>query len=332
MSHQIETRDIQIARENAWHGKTTIREEVLPTEAHPYELIESPIYYKVAQANEAGVMEDVMVESPTFKQLIASDDFLPVGDPYGSTYHPSNIEKFWNVVKKGMGETPYEIVSAGSVDDRRKIFASLKVSEGFRVGDREFKDYINIIDSFDKSTSFTTRYNNVCIVCANTFAASMQMGDEVGKAKHTLNLDVNIERLIKAINAFVGTSSHYKTLLTEAEATPCSRDEARSWLMGVEGRNAKLATNGMKQKSARMVELFDNGKGNEGRTRLDAFSAATDFHSNESTNRKEGNAQFMTSEFGSSAAVKQLVVSNFRQDWDKYVRHGESLLNEALVS
>ena len=71
-----------------------------------------------------------------------------------------------------------------------------------------------------------------------------------------------------------------------ADSTPCSRDEARSWLMGVEGRNAKIATNGLRQKSARMVELFDQGKGNQGRTRLDALSAVTDFHSNERTNRK----------------------------------------------
>ena len=332
MSHEIKERDIQLGKEDAWHRKTTIREVITAEEAHPYEVVESPIYYKTLQTNEAGATEEVMIESPSFKQLLATDDWQPVGDPYGKSYHPSSIKAFWNVVEKGMGDTPYEIISAGSVDDRRKIFASLKISEGFRVGDREFKDYINIIDSFDKSTSFTTRYNNVCIVCANTFNASMNSGQEVGKAKHTLNLDVNIERLIKAMNAFTSTSSDYKTLLTEADSTPCSRDEARSWLMGVEGRNAKIATNGLRQKSARMVELFDQGKGNQGRTRLDALSAVTDFHSNESTNRKEGNAQFMTSEFGSSASLKQLVVSNFRQDWGKYVSHGESLLNEALVS
>jgi hypothetical protein len=87
-------------------------------------------------------------------------------------------------------------------------------------------------------------------------------------------------------------------------------------------------SNGLKQKTARMVELFDGGNGNAGRTRLDAFSALTDFHSNESTNRKAGNAQYMTSEWGASAQVKSMAISRFREDWTKHVKHGERLLNE----
>jgi len=338
MAANITERDVQYGKIQAWHNRSTIREVVLKSEAHPYELVESPVYYKVPQINAAGVEEEVMIQSPTFKQLLATDDWLPVGDPYGPSYHPSNIEKFWNVIEKGMGDTPYEIISAGSVENRSKIFASIKVSEGFRIGDREFKDYLNILDSFNKSTSFIVRYNSFCVVCSNTFNAAIQMGQEVGKAKHTLNLEINIERLIKAIDAFAGTSAKFKGMLTEANNTPCSRDEARAWVTGVEGRNADKLTNGLLQKSARMVELFETGKGNEGRTRLDAFSAVTDFHSNESTNRKDGNAQFMTSEFGASASTKELVASRLSRDWNQYVQHGNSLLQKdrteetALVS
>ncbi len=326
MSHLIEKRDIQAGLSQAWHNLTTIVDTVTRENSMPFEVVESPIYYQVKQPDEYGIIRDVFVQDPEFKTLLASDDFLPVGQPYGSSYCPTSIEMFWKVIEKGMGDTPYQIISAGTVDNRQKVFASLKVTDGFRIGDREFKDYITLLDSFDKSTSLTAKYSNVCVVCANTFAAAMGAGQVIGKTKHTMMIEVNAQRLIDAIDAFAGTSATFKGLLQEAYQTPCSRDEARAWLTGIEGRNIKELTNGMKQKTARMVELFETGRGNEGRTRLDAFSALTDFHSNESTNRKGDNAQYMTSEWGASAQVKTLAVSRFKEDWDGYVKHGEKLL------
>jgi hypothetical protein len=294
----------------------------------PWDVVESPIYYKVTQPDEFGVPRDVFVQDPELKTLLANDDWQPVGQPYGSSYCPTSIDMFWEVIKQGLGDTPYQIISAGTVDDRQKVFASLKVSDGFRVGDREFTDFITLLDSFDKSTSLQARYSNVCVVCANTFAANMKSGEQIGKAKHTKMIELNVQRLIDAIDQFVGTSAYFKNLLQEAHETSCSRDEARAWLTGIEGRNTDAMSNGLKQKTARMVELFDSGRGNQGRTRLDAFSALTDFHSNESSNRKGEDAQYLTSEWGTSAQVKTLAVSRFKEDWDKHRKHGERLLNE----
>lgn len=337
MSHNITERDIQAGKENAWHGLTTIVDTVTRQNSMPFDIIESPIYYKVQKPHDSipDFTQDVMIESPEFKQLIANDDFLPIGEPYGSSYHPSNVETFWNVIAKGMEEVPFEIASAGTVDNRCKLFASLKVTDGFKIGDREFNDFITVMDSYDKSTAFQTRYTNICIVCFNTFQAAMNSGLTVGKAKHTLNIDVNIERLITAMKNFMGTSKIYQDVLSEADQTVCSPDEARAWLTGIEGRNSDACSNGLKQKSARMMELFSSGRGNTGATRLDAFSALTEFHSHESSNRKVEGAQYYSSEWGTSAQVKTLAVTGLKQDWQKHVRHGERLLLEdklALVS
>ena len=328
MSDLIQIRDIQAGIADAWHHKTTIVDPVTRENSMPWEVIESTIFYKVQKINGYGLVEDILIEDPEFKTLLASDDFLPVGQPYGKSYCPTSIEMFWKIIEQGMGDTPYQIISAGTVDNRQKVFASIKVSDGFRVGDREFKDYITLLDSFDKSTSLQARYSNVCVVCANTFAANMASGQQIGKAKHTIMIELNIKRLIDAIDQFAGTSRTFQALLEEAYATPCPRDEARAWITGIEGRNNDALTNGMKQKTARMIELFDGGLGNSGRTRLDAFSALTDFHSHESTNRKGEDSQYLSSEWGTSAQVKTLAVSRFKDDWSKHVRHGERLLNE----
>jgi hypothetical protein len=328
----ITERDKQVGKSQAWHNMTIIEDGPITKEiAHPFEIIEAPIYHKVTEKDDFGINQDKFIESPNWKQLLASDDFLPIGDPYGSSYCPSSIATFWEIIRKGMGDTPYEIMSAGTVDNRCKVFASIKVSEGFKIGDREFNDFITILDSYDKSTSLQARYSNICVVCANTFAANMQSGSQIGKAKHTQMIEMNIGRLIDAIDNFSGTSAMFQAMLTKAQNTPCSRDEARAWVAGIETRNSDQLTNGMLQKSARIMELFEVGRGNEGRTRLDAFSALTDFHSNESTNRKGDGAQRYTSEFGSSAQIKSMVASNFVSDWDNNVRRGNAMISKDVA-
>lgn len=330
MAANITERDRQCSKEQAWHGLTTIVDIVTKENSMSFDVIESPIYYKVQKPHDSipDFTQDVMIESPEFKQLIANDDFLPIGEPYGASYHPSTVETFWNVIAKGMEEVPFEIVSAGTVENRCKLFASLKVTDGFRIGDRQFSDYITVIDSYDKSTSFQTRYSNICVFCSNTFQAAMHAGTAVGKAKHTLNLDVNIERLIVAMRNFLGTSKVYQEVLQNASDTICLADEARAWLTGIEGRNTDAMSNGLKQKSARMMELFVGGRGNTGATRLDAFSALTEFHSHESSNRKGEGSQYHSSEWGTSAQVKTLAVSGLECDWNRHRKHGERLLNE----
>jgi len=328
MAHKIEERDRQSGIEQAWHGLTNIVESVTQENSHPYEVKEFPVCYKVRKPNQHGFFEDLVIEDPEWKQLIATDDWLPVGNPYGASYHPSSITGFWDIIKQGMGDTPHQILSAGSVENRSKIFASIKLTDGFKIRDREFTDYITLLDSFDKSTSLWALYSNVCVVCSNTFNAAMSAGKTIGKAKHTAMLDVNVQRLIDAIDAFAGTSASFQQMLGRAVETPCARDEARAWITGLEGRNADRMTNGMLQKTARMMELFETGKGNEGNTRLDAFSAVTDFHSHESSSRLSKANQWHSSEFGSSAQTKTHMASRFEADWSANVRRGTMLLEK----
>lgn len=325
MAHGLTNRDIQAGKENAWHRLTTILPVINRESCMNFEVRESKLCYKVPGTVET-MWKDQVVEDPEWKRLIATDDNLPIGDPYAPSYYPSSIAGFWNVLEKGMGETPYEIISAGTTDNRAKLFVTIKTGDGFRIGDREFKDYINLLDSFDKSCAFTACYSTICTVCANTFAANLQSGKVIGKAKHTAMLDTNIQRVIDAIDSFAGTSAYFQDLLTRAEEKPCSRDEAKAWITGLECRNSKDLTNGVRQRTARITELFDGGKGNNGRTRLDAFQAVTEFYSHESSRGSDTGNQLYQSEWGTGAQVKKFVVSNFESTWDKFRKEGEALL------
>jgi hypothetical protein len=315
----LELRDIQAATTMAWHKQTRICQYVTRRESMPWEVIEAEVQLLTPEGDQ--------IRDTGWRQLVADDDKLPVGDPYReATYFPSSVEGFWNTISEGMGDTPYQVISAGSVNNRGKIFASIKVSEGFKIGEREFLDYITIVDSFDKSTALQARYSNVCVVCQNTFAAVLGSGREIGKAKHTANFTANVERLVKAIDLFAGTSATFKALLEEAQDTPCTREEARHWLTGVEAGGQGREDKRILQKTARMVELFETGRGNRGSSRLDALSAYTDFHSHESSKSTSDTGQYMNSEWGTSSLRKTEAVVNLRDKWDTNVTKGRNLL------
>jgi len=322
MSHGLTERDIQAGINDAWHKKTHVVDTVTRDNSMPWDVSPHPVFTYDPKSDNP---ED-LIEIPKTKILMANDDGLPVGQPYADTYHPSTVDKFWNIIKKSLSGIEYKVISAGSIFNRQRIFASIKLTDSFYVGDREFKDYLTIIDSFDKSTSLQCKYNNICVVCANTFAVSMQAGQKVGRVKHTKNLDSGLDDLIESIKKFTHQSEIVKSKLHKYHQRKVSNDEARAWFTAIESGNLKEITNGAKQKVARLMELYESGKGNQGETQLDVFSAYTEFYTHESSNRKEEGSQYIASEWGTSATKKSQVFNSFESKFDDLVAKGDEIL------
>ena len=318
MSDMLTERDVQAGVSEAWHRKTTIVEEVTPEVAMPFEVVVSPLYVR---------LPDLKLERlEGHNILLADDDNLPVGAPFLESYCPNKIGTFWDTLTNGLQGREFKIISAGTVENRSKLFASVQITDGFTIGGKEFKDYITLLDSFDKSMAFTCRYTNVCVVCSNTFAAAMNSGKQVGRAKHTKNFEGNVDRLVNAIDEFAGISAKFNDLLGEASVADITEGNAREWITGVNFPGKKELGNADKQKFARMTELFRVGSGNAGKTRLDAFSALTEWHSHESSNRKDSGSQYISSEFGTSAMVKTRGVQAL-EEWEETADKGKKTLN-----
>jgi len=321
MSHEIEERDRQCGLENAWHGLTTIVPEVTREIAHPFEVEPCPCPIE---------RDGALIHEDQWYRLVATDDGLPVGPPYNpKTYSPSSIALFWTLIEEAMKDREYTVVSAGSVRDRQRIFASIQVSESFEVGNREFREYLNILDSFDGTASLQARYSNICVVCNNTFSASLNNGKQLGRAVHKGNLTESAGRIAKAVDLFFSKAEEVKKTLAIAFANDCTESEARCWLAAVDNYKKKKLTQSDVQRIARLTELFRLGDGNCGQNRLDAFQGLTQFHTHESCKRPgvaKRLKQFISSNFGPSNNVKErgLVALN---DWDTYVAEGDRLLN-----
>lgn len=320
MSHEIETRDRQVGHEPAWHGLTIINEEVTPELAHPYELEPRKLYF-----NRNGEF-NVRPFEAGHSILIASDDELPVGPPFNpSTYTPNSIQNFWDNIKHSMADVCYDVVSAGSVRNRQLVFASVKVSDGFTAGGREFRDYLSFIDGFDKKQSLQALYSNICVVCSNTFHAAMNRGTVIAKFKHSKNFKEIAKGLPLAVQEFLGQSEDMKTRLEHASTMKVSIDEAAWWFTGFM-HNHTASPKALVKKRDELVDLFRNGHGNEGRNRLDAFSAVTERFTRGAKNFERANFN------GSANRIKEAALSGL-ENWGKIQDRGREIKNsEALVA
>ena len=313
MAHQLEQRDRQSGRVNAWHNLTFLEPNGVTKEgAFPWEVEAVTVHLPDGSPlilSEDGKRKNVQI-------LIASDDKKPIGLPFTESYIYNTTQRFWDTIHKALEGVPFTVESAGSLKNRSRIFASVKVAEDWKVGEREFKDYLTFLDSFDKSISYESHYSSHCVVCANTAAMSIQ--DAIrrlnekdsnafrSKARHSKNFVNNVDKVKKAVEDFIGVRALFKSALEEFSSKPITVSKARETFMGfVTDEKTEEPSTRAVNTVERLGELFLSGKGNSGQTRLDLFSAATDFYSHESSGGENKTKQWESSEFGNARVKKE---------------------------
>ena len=315
MSSGILSQDFQFGTAQAWHGLTQIKtaEEMLA--GFPYDFKRVPLKFEInGTQHEAGGNY----------LIVSTDNNLPVGvDEDNGQFsgaecrrpsfgYMSNAE-FFQLVQNTIGNTGFEIASTGTLGNRQKRFVSLKPSKftAFRVGGRDFKNHLNLMDAIDGTMNLLARYNNTCVVCANTFAVAIKEGDKVACNPHTKRHLERIPEFEKTIEAFFGYAKQFEKLLNVMDETPIDSGEAKNLFAGFlnDGKKDELSSRRWGQVET-LVSLFETGKGNGGKTALDAFSAVTDFYTHEhAVNGRLGvMGQETQSEIGSGFKAKNRFV------------------------
>lgn len=315
MSSGILSQDFQFGTAQAWHGLTQIKtaEEMLA--GFPYDFKRVPLKFEInGTQHEAGGNY----------LIVSTDNNLPVGvDEDNGQFsgaecrrpsfgYMSNAE-FFQLVQNTIGNTGFEIASTGTLNNRQKRFVSLKPSKftAFRVGGRDFKNHLNLMDAIDGTMNLLARYNNTCVVCANTFAVAIKEGDKVACNPHTKRHLERIPEFEKTIEAFFGYAKQFEKLLNVMDETPIDSGEAKNLFAGFlnDGKKDELSSRRWGQVET-LVSLFETGKGNGGKTALDAFSAVTDFYTHEhAVNGRLGvMGQETQSEIGSGFKAKNRFV------------------------
>jgi len=305
MAHRIEKRDTQQGRTQAWHGLTQIKED-LNLDSNwltEWDVEEVPLYVHT---------ESDPVEVP-YKILVGTDDKQVIGKPFADSYRPISNKIFLEMIKDAISSVRgVTVESVGSVCNRGRVFVSLslKDSSAYKIGNRQFNDFLNFGNAFDQSSVLWANNTNICTVCNNTF--SYNLSNEDGpidiRVFHKGNVEFKLTNMAEIIDAHLGSQAHYKAEFEKLMAIDMKPSEARELFAGWSLRasnDKELSTRGI-NKVNRLTELFSTGAGNSGENRADAFSAITDFFTHQSTRNNGANVgrQYVSSEFGLGKMAK----------------------------
>lgn len=315
MSAGILSQDFQFGTETAWHGLTQIKTAEEMSNGFPFDFKRISLEFEVdGKRHQAGGNY----------LIVSTDNNLPVGvDEDNGQFsgaearrpsfgYMSNAE-FFELVRNTIGNTGFEIASTGTLNNRQKRFVSLKPGKftAFTAGGREFKNHLNLMDAVDGTMNLLARYNNTCVVCANTFAVAIKEGDKVACNPHTKRHLERIPEFEATIEAFFGYAKQFEKLLNVMDELPIDSNEAKHLFAGFlnNGKKEEISSRRWGQVET-LVQLFETGKGNNGKTALDAFSAVTDFYTHEhAVNGRLGlMGQETQSEIGSGFKAKNRFV------------------------
>jgi hypothetical protein len=314
MSHGITNRDRQEARHMGWHNLTQIN-EILDLKNN---------WLTKWDIQEVGLKTVGDVEVP-FKILTGTDDNQVIGKPFAGTYTPVSNKAFLDMIGEAISGVKGAVVeSVGSVNNRGRVFVSLSIKgmDKFKVGKREFLDYLNFGNGHDQTSAVWTNASNTCTVCDNTFSMNLDGEQEVKcKVKHSKDVIAHLDNIVEIIDAYAGTQAKFKAeferLMNEPMKTDKARDLFAGWMVRSSGGNQERDL-GPKtlSKVNRLTDLFQIGKGNTGNNRADAFSAVTDYYTHESTRNSGKNVarQVFSSDYGLGRVAKSSFWNVIRND------------------
>ena len=328
--HNITERDAQVGLGQAWHGLTDVVEtiDVKDNVLTKWDVERKPLTYVNVDGNEQEIGYGI---------LVGSDDDKIIGRPMTPSYKAISNEKFLDLVSDAMAKLPKaKIESVGSVCNRGKVFVtvSLDGKSNYKVGDREFNDYLNFGNAHDQTSKLWINNTNTCTVCDNTFTYNLNNKSAmVGSAVHRGDIELKLADLSNVVDDFLGTQEEFRVKFTGLLKKKITDKKAQSLFTGFLMRNNPKE--GLSTRCLNTVDslnsLFKRGAGNRGENYADAFSAVTDYYTHNSTRGKGKSRlnQYVSSEFGLGRMNKQSfwTVVNNNELAERTIERGTKLLS-----
>jgi hypothetical protein len=163
------------------------------------------------------------------------------------------------------------------------------------------------------------------------------------RVRHTKNAELKLPALATLIDKAVGVQAEFALEMDKLAGMKIAEDNASRLFAGFVGRKVAELDKGLSTRAyntaVRLDELFHAGKGNRGENLADAFSAATDYYTHESSGKaaKGGDnrlKQLVSSEYGSGANNKAEFWTMVRDGnmRDGLIERGATLLEHTNVT
>jgi hypothetical protein len=214
---------------------------------------------------------------PRKKLLLRSDNGAPLGI-VGENYTPSTPRQFLERQYELAGELGGKVVRAGFLPRSSRVFSVISFKEDLRIKSPDAKvgdvirAFVYTTDGWDGATPIQSRLYLERLVCLNGMT-SQKLHSSIW-VSHTRNVslrwDYRVEEFKRKVQEGITFLSDRLNRLAE---TPMTVDEARGFfdalLPGDHPHRKKVREN--------LLNLFQNGIGNQGRTRYDALNAITEY-------------------------------------------------------
>lgn len=205
-----------------------------------------------------------------------------------------------NLVDPLVSEGLLEVVNTGYIKGGRLVFIQAQMAQEFEIAGETHRGMLTLLNSHDGSTQLSAGVTDTRVICQNTFA--MAYSEMSTRLQHKLGVNeraLGITETVNYVNDRMRKFQEAAEVLASTEATVGKVDQI------IRAAYSKKEGDTVRNRD-QIVNLFFNGRGNEGRTLWDAFNAVTEYNTHAS--RPTTEARFAYSNFGSGASVSRRAI------------------------
>lgn len=253
-------------------------------------------------------------EVEDYKAVTRQDNGLVLsilGNRYTPIQNGDAFDFFDEVI--GSGQAVYD--TAGSLGGGKRVWIMAKLKGDLfidtRPDDKTEKNVL-LVTSHDGSAALSMQLVQTRCVCANTLSIAMKEARNQIKIRHTTNYKAKVDEAAKVLKLCNAYFDDLATVMKHLDMQPMTQDGMQKF-----AEELVPIADGDKDKATRTINiqtsiatLFTRGKGNLGKSRLDALNAVTEFVDHNRSTRTKGETseaenRFASSMFGSGAILKQ---------------------------
>lgn len=314
MGHGITENDVMYSTEGfSWHRLDRLAKEITKESV-------SPIFNKIIEGKLQIEVDGEMVEMEDYKALIADlrglgmqKNMVPLHVPKAG-YKVITNEEIYDAAVEAIKDVDAKITSIMTLENRKKFALSVNLGDDvMKVNGDEIHAHLNFVSSHDGTMNLKAYDSTIRVVCMNTLRWSLEAAGEVGfTIRHTKNAEIALENLPELVNAILTGRIQFKEVMEYLATCKVDSNEALAMAAGyfcMESGSPKLSTRSLNTANA-IVDLFANGKGNNGKNLYDLANGATEYWtSGDGVGRKASDiSKAYKSEFGMAADHKSRFV------------------------
>lgn len=281
MGHGITENDVMFSTEGfSWHKLDRLADEIT---SESVKEVFNPIIEGKIQINVDGNMVDL----PDYKALIADlrglgmkEEMVPLHVPKDG-YKVINNREIFDAAVEAIKGVDAKITSVMTLENRKKFALTVNLGEDvIKVNNDDIHAHLNFVSSHDGTMNLKAYDSTIRIVCMNTLRWSLQAAGEVGfTIRHTKNAAIALENLPELLNAILAGRVQFKEVMEYLATCKVDSNDALAMAAGyfcMESGSPKLSSRSINAANS-IVDLFANGKGNNGKTLYDLANGATEY-------------------------------------------------------